>query len=67
MKSAASKNHLIRLFLAIALGLSSAVYAQTGTAYKVIKTVAHNPDYFTQGLELHDGLMFESSANHERR
>ncbi len=64
MKSAASKKHLIQLFLAIALGLSGAVYAQTGTGYKVIETVAHNPDYFTQGLELHDGLMFESSGRY---
>lgn len=51
----------IVLLATIALQLS-AVHAQQGSPYKVIETVEHDPTYFTQGLELHQGLMFESSG-----
>ncbi len=30
--------------------------------YKVIKTYPHDPDAFTEGLELHNGLLYESTG-----
>lgn len=42
------------------------VYAQQGSGYQVLETLDHNPSYFTQGLEVHDGLMFESSGLYEK-
>ena len=35
-------------------------FSQSG--YQILSTVPHNPDYFTQGLEIHGGVMFESSG-----
>jgi len=43
------------------LFIESAV-ADDGALYKILETVSHDSSYFTQGLELSDGVMYESSG-----
>lgn len=51
----------ILLLMTIALQ-TGAAHAQQGSPYKVIDTVEHDSSYFTQGLEIYQGTMFESSG-----
>jgi len=36
--------------------------ADDQAAYKILETVSHDDSYFTQGLEISDGLMYESAG-----
>lgn len=40
--------------------------ANENAQYKVLETVSHDTSYFTQGLELSEGLMYESSGQYGR-
>lgn len=55
---------LFRLVMVVAALQFSTVHAQQSSSYKILKSVKHNTDYFTQGLEHHNGLMFESSGRY---
>jgi len=49
------------LFIALVWQISSA-HAQQSADYQILETVDHNSAYFTQGLELNNRVMFESSG-----
>jgi len=42
--------------------LSDFALAKESTHYQVLETISHDSSYFTQGLELSNGVMFESSG-----
>lgn len=45
-------------------GTAVAQAAQQGSAYQILETLEHNASYFTQGLEVSDGLMYESAGRY---
>ncbi len=51
------------LFISLVL-LSSTAGAQNASSFKLLDTVDHDTSYFTQGLEVSDGLMFESAGGY---
>lgn len=55
---------VLLLLSAITLLQFNCAYAQQESSFKILETVEHNPEYFTQGLEIHQGLMFESSGRY---
>lgn len=47
------------------IALTGAVQAQQSAAsYNILETVDHDTSYFTQGLEISDGLMYESAGQY---
>ncbi len=55
---------IIISLLALTALLSFTATAQDVSSYKVLETVDHNTSYFTQGLEVSEGLMFESAGQY---
>jgi len=53
------------LFIALVWQISSA-HAQQSADYQILETVDHNSAYFTQGLELNNRVMFESSGLYKK-
>ncbi len=64
MRTATVNTRLYLLLFAIILLQINGADAQQTQTFKILETVEHNPDYFTQGLELHQGLLFESSGRY---
>jgi len=57
-------SRLFQLLMIVVALLVSTLQAQESSGYKILKSLKHNSGYFTQGLEVHDGLMFESSGGY---
>ena len=60
-----SKYNLVRLRFCLAvccLFIVKSALAKEDAHYQVLETVSHDSSYFTQGLELSNGIMFESSG-----
>ncbi|OED40608.1 hypothetical protein AB833_11060 [Chromatiales bacterium (ex Bugula neritina AB1)] len=55
-------SYFYRFFIAIAVIAASSVQAQQSGRYQILETVSHNSSYFTQGLEIYNDLMYESSG-----
>ena len=53
---------MIPLLVVIVSSLFSQAMAQQGGSYQVLETLPHDASYFTQGLEVSGGLMFESAG-----
>jgi glutaminyl-peptide cyclotransferase len=54
--------HYCYIILAGLCLYSSAIFAATGISYEVVAERYHNPQLFTQGLEMHDEKFYESSG-----
>ncbi len=54
----------LHILIAFSLMLTAcgAKHPPGATNYKIIRTLPHDPDAFTQGLLLHDGKLFESTG-----
>jgi len=46
--------------------LINTAMANENAQYEILETVRHNASYFTQGLEISEGLMYESSGQYGR-
>ncbi len=53
---------LARVVVALTVFMVCPVLAQQSGRYQILDTLAHDTDYFTQGLEIADGVMYESSG-----
>lgn len=53
---------LSRLLIVCGLLLAEATIAKEDVEYQVLDSLPHDASSFTQGLELHDGLIYESSG-----
>ncbi len=62
MKAAIFVRQAIHWLIAIAILQSAPVSAQSSSAFEIIEQADHSTDYFTQGLEIHAGTMFESGG-----
>ena len=51
-----------QLIVAIACLFASSAFGQSAGQYRILETVDHDPSYFTQGLELFNGEIYESSG-----
>jgi len=49
------------LFIAAVLCFET-LFAQVAGRYTIVESMDHDPSYFTQGLEIADGLLYESSG-----
>ena len=63
-KSVAALRSLIAVLTAVFLVYTGASFGQTGTGYQIVETLPHNADYFTQGLQIHRGVMYESGGRY---